>query len=108
MNKKEVLKKIEVLKEKYDRRDYQNRKGNYPRGDIPDMSTLLFDENSGEISLEFEFKNDSETAKKWAEKNFPGKNIEAGDIGDYYGDWATVTVSLGNAHNTQELQAITG
>lgn len=106
MNKKDVLKKIEVLKEKYDRRDYQNRKGNYPRGDIPDSSELLFDENSGEISLEFEFKNNSEIATKWAAKNFPGKTIDADDIGDYYGDWATVTVVLGNAYDPEQMGLI--
>ncbi len=67
-----------------------------------DYFTILFAKlvESGQL--------DSETAKKWATKNFPGKNIEADDIGDYYGDWATVTVILGNAYNPQELQAITG
>ena len=91
------LKKLETA-------DYQNRKGEYPRSNVPD-SIKFFDEEYG-ASLEIDFKNTSEQeAIDWfnssKEANIVNKfktnydiKIEAHQDGDYPDDWVKLTVKL--------------
>ncbi len=97
MSQFKELKKLETA-------DYQNRKGAYPKSNIPD-SIKFYDENDGAY-LEIDFKNTSEQeAIDWfnssKEINIINKfkanyNIElsAHQDGDYADDWVKLTVKL--------------
>ena len=86
--------KKEIDLKKYETDDYQNRDGNYPESDIPD--TIRAYNNS----LEFSFKNTSESAGKyWVEdfartEGLPIKNIESWQDGEYQDDWIMVALDL--------------
>jgi hypothetical protein len=97
MNLIKELKKLETA-------DFQNRKGEYPKGGIPD--SIKFVSNDDGAQLEFEFKNTNEQeAIDWfnssKEVNIVNKfkanyNIElnAHQDGDYPDDWVKLTVKL--------------
>lgn len=81
--------------------DYQNRKGNYPKSDIPTDIRV----QSNEIIISF--KNTSEEiAKRFAENLLKAKsgelkipknmniNIRTYQDGDYHDDWVCATITL--------------
>lgn len=97
MNLIKELKKLETA-------DFQNRKGEYPKGGIPDSIKLITNDDG--VQLEFDFKNTNEDeSKDWfnssKEVNVVNKfkanyNIElsAHQDGDYPDDWVKLIVKL--------------
>lgn len=97
MSQFKELKKLETT-------DYQNRKGKYPRSNVPD-SIKCFENDNG-VSLEFDFKNTSEqdvvawyeTSKEALIVNKFKSNydieIKAYQDGDYNDDWIKLIVNL--------------
>jgi hypothetical protein len=96
MRKQHLKKEIFNLKgntmdlSKFDNDDYQNRKGGYPKSNIP---TSI---NSGSNSLEFSFKNTDEvTSEKFVVKfcsnnGLTPTSIKCSQDGDYQNDWVIV------------------
>lgn len=82
----------------FETRDYQNRKGNYPKENVTDSITFEDDSSKKQMTLSFDFKNTTEkNAKQWVidflEKNSISKNsyiIESYQDGDYENDWVIV------------------
>ncbi len=95
--------KLEDLK-KLINTDYQTRKGEYPKPNIPDSISVEITPNK--TNVEFTFKNTSEDdANNWYEKSKEIKTInkysKEYDIsisteqeGDYSDDWVLLTISL--------------
>lgn len=93
-------KNIEVLKNMATS-DYQNRRGNYPRSDVPDAIYVYVDDKN--LTLNFSFKNTSEkVAEKWLRQHLM---VKVGDVstkadyqtyqsGDYTDDWVTSEVTF--------------
>lgn len=91
------LKKLETA-------DYQNRKGEYPKGGIPDSVKLITNDDGAQ--LEFDFKNTNEQeAQDWftssKEVNIVNKfkanytiELTAYQDGDYPDDWVKLIVKL--------------
>ena len=91
------LKKLETA-------DYQNRKGDYPKGGIPDSIKLL-DNNDG-VQLEIDFKNTNEQETlSWYKSSKESKvvdkfkgtytiELKAYQDGDYPDDWVKLVVKL--------------
>ena len=72
--------------------DYQNRRGQYPTGGVPD--TIDVYEHDNKVFVEFSFKNTSEiSAERWVCNYLKNKvgvdpfKINAYQDGDYQNDW---------------------
>ena len=72
--------------------DYQNRRGQYPTGGVPDTIDVF--ERNGKVFIEFSFKNTSEiSADRWVRNYLKNKigvdpiNIDTYQDGDYQNDW---------------------
>ncbi len=72
--------------------DYQNRRGQYPTGGVPD--TIDVSEHDNKVFVEFSFKNTSEiSAERWVRSYLKNKvgvdpfKINAYQDGDYQNDW---------------------
>lgn len=97
MNLSKELKKLETA-------DYQNKKGGYPKGGIPDSVKLITNDDGAQ--LEFDFKNTNEQeAQDWftssKEVNVVNKfkanytiELTAYQDGDYPDDWVKLIVKL--------------
>lgn len=77
--------------------DYQNRKGDYPQGGMPDSINVVGWQN--EFSINLEFKNTSENiAIHWTTRLLGADakkfKITAAQTGDYHNDWVTVTAEI--------------
>lgn len=74
--------------------DYQNRKGNYPKSNIP--TTI----NAYENALEFSFKNTDEKTAELFVKKFCSNNglspvsLSCSQDGDYTNDWVIVFIKF--------------
>lgn len=85
----------EMNLERFTNEDYQNRKGNYPKSNIP-VSI-----EAGNDFLEFSFKNtDEATGVKWVQRFCSNHNLETVGIkafqdGDYQNDWIIVKAEFG-------------
>ena len=86
---------MENLKEKLFRlatNDYQNRRGQYPTGGVPDTIDVF--ERNSKVFIAFSFKNTSEiSADRWVRNYLKNKigvdpiNIDTYQDGDYQNDW---------------------
>ena len=86
---------MENLKEKLFNlatKDYQNRRGQYPTGGVPDTIDVF--ERNGKVFIEFSFKNTSEiSADRWVRSYLKNKidvdpfKISTYQDGDYQNDW---------------------
>ena len=72
--------------------DYQNRRGQYPTGGVPDTIDVF--ERNSKVFIEFSFKNTSEiSADRWVRNYLKNKigvdpiNIDTYQDGDYQNDW---------------------
>ena len=72
--------------------DYQNRRGQYPTGGVPDTIDVF--ERSSKVFIAFSFKNTSEiSADRWVRNYLKNKigvdpiNIDTYQDGDYQNDW---------------------
>ena len=72
--------------------DYQNRRGQYPTGGVPDIIDVF--ERNGKVFIEFSFKNTSEiSADRWVRNYLKNKigvdpfNVDTYQDGDYQNDW---------------------
>ena len=72
--------------------DYQNRRGQYPTGGVPDTIDVF--ERNSEVFIAFSFKNTSEiSADRWVRNYLKNKigvdpiNIDTYQDGDYQNDW---------------------
>ena len=72
--------------------DYQNRRGQYPTGGVPDTIDVF--ERNSKIFIAFSFKNTSEiSADRWVRNYLKNKigvdpiNIDTYQDGDYQNDW---------------------
>ena len=72
--------------------DYQNRRGQYPTGGVPDTIDIF--ERNSKVFIEFSFKNTSEiSADRWVRNYLKNKigvdpiNIDTYQDGDYQNDW---------------------
>ena len=72
--------------------DYQNRRGQYPTGGIPDTIDVF--ERNSKVFIAFSFKNTSEiSADRWVRNYLKNKigvdpiNIDTYQDGDYQNDW---------------------
>lgn len=78
--------------------DFQNRKGDYPKSDIPD--TISTSEEGSKFIVELSFKNTSEKdALKWSlkyliKKGFVIDSSETYQDGDFEDDWVMVVVYI--------------
>jgi len=83
--------KLEAWLKSVETDDYQNRGGNYPRSNVPDMIQTW----GGNLSAEFK-NTDERTAKAWMERfctnnGFKPKKVETEQTGDYRDDWVNAT-----------------
>ena len=72
--------------------DYQNRRGQYPTGGVPDTINVF--ERNSKVFIAFSFKNTSEiSADRWVRNYLKNKigvdpiNIDTYQDGDYQNDW---------------------
>ena len=72
--------------------DYQNRRGQYPTGGVPDTIDVF--ERNSKVFIAFSFKNTSEiSADRWVRNYLKNKigvdpiNIDTYQDGDYQNDW---------------------
>ena len=72
--------------------DYQNRRGQYPTGGVPDTIDVF--ERNSKVFIAFNFKNTSEiSADRWVRNYLKNKigvdpiNIDTYQDGDYQNDW---------------------
>ena len=72
--------------------DYQNRRGQYPTGEVPDTINVF--ERNSKVFIAFSFKNTSEiSADRWVRNYLKNKigvdpiNIDTYQDGDYQNDW---------------------
>ena len=72
--------------------DYQNRRGQYPTGGVPDTIDVF--ERNNKVFIAFSFKNTSEiSADRWVRNYLKNKigvdpiNIDTYQDGDYQNDW---------------------
>ena len=72
--------------------DYQNRRGQYPTGGVPDTIDVF--EHNSKVFIAFSFKNTSEiSADRWVRNYLKNKigvdpiNIDTYQDGDYQNDW---------------------
>ena len=72
--------------------DYQNRRGQYPTGGVPDTIDVF--ERNSKVFIAFSFKNTSEiSADRWVRNYLKNKigvdpiNIDTYKDGDYQNDW---------------------
>ena len=77
--------------------DYQNRRGQYPTGGVPDTIDVF--ERNSKIFIAFSFKNTSEiSADRWVRNYLKNKigvdpiNIDTYQDGDYQNDWVVSQV----------------
>lgn len=93
-------KNIQILRQ-LETSDYQNRKGNYPRSDVPDNIDVFVDNKN--LILNAMFKNTSEKiAEKWMRQYLMAKvgdvstkaNYSTYQSGDYADDWVTVSITF--------------
>ena len=77
--------------------DYQNRRGQYPTGGVPDTIDVF--ERNNKIFIEFSFKNTSEiSADRWVRNYLKNKigidpfKVSAYQDGDYQNDWVVAQV----------------
>ena len=72
--------------------DYQNRRGQYPTGGVPDTIDVF--ERNSKVFIAFSFKNTSEiSADRWVRNYLKNKigvdpfNVDTYQDGDYQNDW---------------------
>ena len=77
--------------------DYQNRRGQYPTGGVPDTIDVF--ERNSKVFIAFSFKNTSEiSADRWVRNYLKNKigvdpiNIDTYQDGDYQNDWVVSQV----------------
>ena len=77
--------------------DYQNRRGQYPTGGVPDTINVF--ERNSKVFIAFSFKNTSEiSADRWVRNYLKNKigvdpiNIDTYQDGDYQNDWVVSQV----------------